>query len=106
MSTRLRPGARRAMWFVAALVLLALAATFVFEVRTPPSADLPPPSPFAQPARIDTVAGDGVRGHVDGPRAQVRFDDPFGVALDAAGLVYVAEGGDGNREFLLGARKA
>ena len=97
MRTRLRPGARRAMWVVAALVLLALAATFVFDVRMPPGAELPPPSPFAQPARVDRIAGDGVRGHADGVRARARFDDPFGVALDAAGLVYVAEGGDGNR---------
>ncbi|WP_394002959.1 gluconolaconase [Luteimonas sp. WGS1318] len=93
----MRPAARRAMWAVAALVLLALAATFVFEFRAPPDAAAPPPPPFGQPARIDRVAGDGIRGHVDGARAQARFDDPFGLVLDAAGLAYVAEGGDGNR---------
>lgn len=49
------------------------------------------------PARVTTLAGDGVPGAVDGPAAASRFDDPFGVALDRRGTVYVADAGDSNR---------
>ncbi len=49
------------------------------------------------PARVTTLAGDGIPGAADGPAASSRFDDPFGVALDAKGRVYVADAGDTNR---------
>ena len=47
-------------------------------------------------ARISTVAGDGLPGSVNGNGRQARFADPFGVAADAAGNLYVADGGDAN----------
>ena len=49
------------------------------------------------PARVTTLAGDGIPGAADGPAASSRFDDPFGVALDNRGKVYVADAGDTNR---------
>jgi sugar lactone lactonase YvrE len=49
------------------------------------------------PARVTTLAGDGIPGTVDGPAATSRFDDPFGVALDRQGKVYVADAGNSNR---------
>ena len=49
------------------------------------------------PARVTTVAGDGIPGTLDGPAASSRFSDPFGVALDSRGTVYVADAGDSNR---------
>lgn len=49
------------------------------------------------PARVTTLAGDGIPGAVDGPAATSRFDDPFGVALDSRGSVYVADAGNSNR---------
>ncbi|WP_027865172.1 NHL repeat-containing protein [Massilia alkalitolerans] len=49
------------------------------------------------PARVTTLAGDGIPGAVDGPAATSRFDDPFGVALDSHGKVYVADAGNSNR---------
>ena len=49
------------------------------------------------PARVTTLAGDGIPGAVDGPAATSRFDDPFGVALDRQGKVYVADAGNSNR---------
>ncbi|QOY93730.1 gluconolaconase [Massilia sp. UMI-21] len=49
------------------------------------------------PARITTLAGDGIPGMLDGPAAASRFDDPFGVALDRRGTVYVADAGISNR---------
>jgi sugar lactone lactonase YvrE len=48
-------------------------------------------------ARVATVAGVGVPGTIDGNAAQSRFSDPFGVAVDMHGNVYVTDGGDGNR---------
>jgi sugar lactone lactonase YvrE len=49
------------------------------------------------PARVSTLAGDGIPGALDGPAGSNRFDDPFGVALDNRGTVYVADAGDSNR---------
>jgi len=49
------------------------------------------------PARVTTLAGDGIPGNVDGPAATSRFDDPFGIAIDRRGVVYVADAGDSNR---------
>lgn len=41
--------------------------------------------------RVTTVAGNGQPGHRDGTGAQAMFDGPIGVAVDAAGRVYVAD---------------
>jgi sugar lactone lactonase YvrE len=42
--------------------------------------------------QVTTLAGkSGVRGHIDGPGGQARFDNPSGVALDAAGTLYVTD---------------
>ena len=44
---------------------------------------------------VTTLAGKaGFRGSVDGSGAEARFDDPVGVAADAAGNVYVVDSGD------------
>jgi sugar lactone lactonase YvrE len=40
---------------------------------------------------VSTLAGDGTSGHVDGTGAAAKFDAPQGVAVDAAGNVYVGE---------------
>jgi len=43
---------------------------------------------------VSTLAGAaGVRGGADGTGAAASFGNPFGVAVDGAGLVYVADGG-------------
>lgn len=49
------------------------------------------------PARIHPLAGDGQDGVVDGAAPASRFSDPYGVAIDPRGAVYVADGGDANR---------
>src|SRR5918995_175669 len=41
-----------------------------------------------------TIAGGGKPGAVDGPAAEARFQTPCGVAVDAAGNVYVADTGN------------
>lgn len=40
---------------------------------------------------ITTVAGNGQAGFADGPASQAEFSDPFGVAMDAAGNLYIAD---------------
>ena len=43
--------------------------------------------------RVDTLAG-GVRGFRDGPVTAAQFDTPSAIALDAAGVLYVADTGN------------
>jgi sugar lactone lactonase YvrE len=70
----------------------------------PASAAAPPPvlapAPAATPSewgpRIRLLAGDGHVGRQDGPAAQARFADPYGLALDTHGRLYVADAGDNN----------
>src|SRR6185369_5925960 len=56
-----------------------------------------PATQFGWPVSITTVAGDGVRGHVDGASAMARFGEPFAVAVDAGGTLYGADAGDTGR---------
>ena len=44
--------------------------------------------------RVVTIAGDGSPGGVDGPAAEAQFHTPCGVAVDAAGIIYVADTGN------------
>jgi sugar lactone lactonase YvrE/murein DD-endopeptidase MepM/ murein hydrolase activator NlpD len=50
-------------------------------------------------ARVTTLAGDGKAGAVEGnmPLTVARFSDPYGVAVDEAGNIYIADAGDNNR---------
>lgn len=46
---------------------------------------------------VTTIAGAGYSGVEDGPARSASFSDPFGVAVDRRGAVYVADGGESNR---------
>lgn len=56
----------------------------------------PATAPF-WPARTTVLAGDGLPGTLDGAAGASRFSDPYGVAIDPRGVVYVADGGEANR---------
>jgi DNA-binding beta-propeller fold protein YncE len=56
-------------------------------------------------ARVSTLAGDGAPGTLDdATAARARFADPFGVAVDAEGNVFVADAGASNRIRKIDAR--
>lgn len=59
-------------------------------------AEAPAATTLNWPARVTTVAGDGMPGAADGAARRTRFADPFGVVRDAAGNLYVTDGGDNN----------
>lgn len=46
---------------------------------------------------VTTIAGAGHSGVEDGPARSASFSDPFGVAVDRRGAVFVSDGGEGNR---------
>jgi DNA-binding beta-propeller fold protein YncE len=51
---------------------------------------------------VETLAGDGTVGMVDGAVAQVTFNAPKDVAIDAAGAIYVSDSGNHRIRRLLG----
>jgi len=75
-----------------ALGLLALTAGG-FWLLTTLGWFAPTPTRFGWPATLTTMAGDDVRGDADGAPTQARFSDPFAVAIDARGTLYVADAG-------------
>ena len=87
------------LWLVVLLMAAALAVTFIFNPKypVPRPESSPKATPFGWTAQLGLVAGDGVQGLQDGPVLQARFADPYGVALDGDGTLYIADAGDNNR---------
>lgn len=85
------------LWAAVALIAAALAATFFFARKSSDLPAGPAPTLFAWSAQLRFAAGDGVRGMRNGPVAQARFDDPYGLAMTEDGTLYVADAGDNNR---------
>ena len=57
----------------------------------------PKPTPIGWPVAITDIAGDGRSGFADAVGVQARFADPYGMAIDRKGTLYVADAGDNNR---------
>src|SRR3569623_897017 len=79
---------------LAALLLLAAGGLWLAFVLGWLS---PAPTRFGWPANLTTLAGDGIRGHIDGAAGKARFGDPFALAIAPDGALYVADAGDTNR---------
>ncbi|MCV2371279.1 NHL repeat-containing protein [Roseateles oligotrophus] len=75
----------------------ASAASSTVAARALPPMAKPAATLFGGAARISLLAGDGHAGVQDGPAAQARFADPYGLALSPSGTLYVADGGASNR---------
>jgi len=92
-------GMARAYWAAGIAVVTAalLAWTFLDAPAPPAPPPGPPPTVLGWTARIEALAGDGVAGAREGAGMQARFADPNGMAVDAQGVVYVADAGDNNR---------
>jgi sugar lactone lactonase YvrE len=91
------PPARRRLTKPLALALLLLSVGVLivflyFWLRERPRATV-----AGWPALVTRLAGDGSPGFQDGAGPQARFADPFGVAVDQAGNIYVADAGESNR---------
>lgn len=75
---------------IAALVLVALIGSAAWLLLTL-GWFAPPKTRFGWQAVMTSVAGVGVKGRLDGAANRARFGDPFAVAMDARGALYVAD---------------
>ena len=74
-----------------------IAARHLGAPDAPRPAAVPAPPSHDWPAHVQPLAGDGHVGWRDGAAAQARFADPYGLALDPHGTLYVSDGGDSDR---------
>jgi len=83
-----RPRGRLALVAAVSASLLVVAAVVSLARQAVPSSS--PPAT----GRLTVYAGDGQSGHVNGPGAAARFAGQFGLAVDLAGNLYVADTGN------------
>lgn len=76
----------------------APAAARIASGTVPEPAKPAPPAPtlIGGPVHIGALAGDGVAGLREGPAAQARFSDPYGVVAAPDGRFFITDGGDNN----------
>jgi DNA-binding beta-propeller fold protein YncE len=79
----------------AVLAFLAAAGGAAWWFLTPKPA--PDPTEGRWPPFVTTISGRGVPGDHDGAWDVAEFSDPFAVAVDSQGRVFVADAGDANR---------
>ena len=98
----MKRSAKRVVAATAVVVMAGAAACawFVLSRRPPEGPSPPPPTPnqnMDRPARVTPLAGDGRIGARDGAASQAQFADPYGLAWDPHGTLYVSDGGDNDR---------
>ena len=87
---------RRSILVLAAVIILGSLTTFIV-FRIIRSARRPP-TQFGWRAHVSTLAGDGSPSFRDATHpAPAAFGDPFGVAINNDGVIFVADAGDNNR---------
>ncbi len=89
------PAKTRRLIVITAILALAILGGTGWLIAARPW-DKPKPTPFGWPAVLAVTAGDGQRGFADGQGAKARFSDPFAMAIDTQGALYIADAGDTN----------
>ncbi|HET9532495.1 MAG TPA: NHL repeat-containing protein [Blastocatellia bacterium] len=84
---------RKALITLLIIALPTVIALLVYVLLNPRSA----PTSRDAVGRVTTLAGAGYSGVEDRAALEASFSDPFGVAVDKLGNVFIADGGDGNR---------
>jgi len=83
---------------LAAITLVILVCVTVFIVIFVIRNRRRPPTQFGWHAHVTTVAGDGSPSFRDATKsAPSGFSDPFGIAINDDGVVFIADAGDSNR---------
>jgi sugar lactone lactonase YvrE len=83
---------RRVLIAVAVLVLPTLVSLIVYLLASKKI-----PTSRVAVGSVQTLAGDGSPRFIDGKAQAASFSDPFGIAVDRKGNLYVADGGEANR---------
>src|SRR5581483_4947440 len=84
--------AAKAIVFLVVLIVLGGAGLFVYELLN----EKPKPTDAQWEAIASTLAGDGSLGFNNGKNTDARFADPFGIAIDSKGNIFVADAGNNN----------
>src|SRR6185295_7191200 len=83
---------------LAAITLVTLVCVTVFIVILVVRNKRRPPTQFGWRAHVTTPAGDGSPSFRDATKsAPSAFSDPFGIAVNDDGVVFIADAGDSNR---------
>ncbi len=83
---------------IAAITLITLVCVTVFIVLLVIRNKRRPPTQFGWHAHLTTLAGDGSPSILDTTKSTPSaFSDPFGIAINDDGVVFIADAGDSNR---------
>jgi len=84
-------------YILAAIVLIILICLTGLTILLVIRSRRLPPTRFGWRANVTTLAGDGSPGFRDATKsAPAAFSDPFGIAIDDEGVIYIADAGESN----------